>query len=45
VTATRIFVPIDAAARSVGADETAAAIAAEAQRRKIDIEEIGRAHV
>ena len=38
MSAVRIFVPIDAAARSVGADETAAAIAAEAQRRKIDIE-------
>ncbi len=38
MTATRIFVPIDAAARSVGADEAAAAIAAEAQRRKLEIE-------
>jgi len=38
MSAVRIFVPIDAAARSVGADETAAAIAAEARRRKLDIE-------
>jgi formate dehydrogenase iron-sulfur subunit len=38
VTAARIFVPIDAAARSVGADETAATVAAEAQRRKLDIQ-------
>ncbi len=38
MTATRIFVPIDAAARSVGADETAAAIAAEARQRKLGIE-------
>jgi formate dehydrogenase iron-sulfur subunit len=38
VTAARIFVPVDAAARSVGADETATAIAAEAHRREIDIE-------
>jgi formate dehydrogenase iron-sulfur subunit len=35
---TRIFVPQDAAARSVGADATARAIAEEAQRRKLDIE-------
>jgi len=34
----KIFVPVDAAARGVGADETARAIAAEAQRRQIDIE-------
>jgi formate dehydrogenase iron-sulfur subunit len=34
----RIFVPQDAAARSVGADATARAIAEEAQRRGIDIE-------
>ena len=30
----KIFVPLDAAARSMGADETARAIAAEAQRRQ-----------
>jgi formate dehydrogenase iron-sulfur subunit len=35
---TRIFVPQDAAARSVGADAAARAIAEEAQRRNIDIE-------
>ena len=35
---TRIYVPRDAAARSVGADETARAILMEAQRRGIDIE-------
>jgi formate dehydrogenase iron-sulfur subunit len=34
----RIFVPQDAAARSVGADAAARAIAAEAQRRNLDIE-------
>jgi formate dehydrogenase iron-sulfur subunit len=38
MSAVKIFVPLDAAARSVGADETASAIAAEAQRRQIDIE-------
>jgi formate dehydrogenase iron-sulfur subunit len=35
---TRIFVPQDAAARSVGADAAARAIAEEAQRRNLDIE-------
>ncbi|MFO1161430.1 MAG: NADH-quinone oxidoreductase subunit NuoF [Reyranellaceae bacterium] len=34
----RIFVPRDAAARAVGADKVAAAIAAEAARRALDIE-------
>jgi formate dehydrogenase iron-sulfur subunit len=34
----KIFVPLDAAARGVGADETARAIAAEAKRRQLDIE-------
>ena len=34
----RIYVPRDAAARSVGADETARAISAEAKRLSIDIE-------
>jgi len=38
MSATRIFVPLDAAARSVGADATARAIAEEARRRKLDIE-------
>jgi formate dehydrogenase iron-sulfur subunit len=33
----KIFVPIDAAARSVGSDATAAAIAAEARKRKLDL--------
>src|ERR1700678_2905182 len=37
---TRIFVPQDAAARSVGADAAARAIAEEAQRRNLDIEMI-----
>jgi formate dehydrogenase iron-sulfur subunit len=37
---TRIYVPRDAAARSVGADATAQAILAEAERRGIDIEVI-----
>jgi formate dehydrogenase iron-sulfur subunit len=37
---TRIFVPQDAAARSVGADAAARAIAEEAQRRHIEIEMI-----
>jgi len=37
MTAIKIFVPRDAAALGVGADETAAAIASEAQRRNIDI--------
>ena len=37
-TKTRIYVPRDAAARSVGADDTAGAIAAEGKRRGIDIE-------
>ena len=35
---TRLFVPRDAAALGVGADETAAAIAAAAQKRGADIE-------
>lgn len=34
----RVFVPRDAAALSVGADEVAAAIATEAKKRKLDIE-------
>jgi len=34
----KIFVPLDAAARGVGADETAREIAAEAKRRQLDIE-------
>lgn len=34
----KIFVPRDAAALSVGADEVAAAIAAEAKKRKLDIQ-------
>jgi formate dehydrogenase iron-sulfur subunit len=38
VSTTRIYVPRDAAARSVGADETARAILMEAKRRGIDIE-------
>jgi len=38
MTATRIYVPRDAAARSVGADQTARAIALEAGRRNIPIE-------
>jgi formate dehydrogenase iron-sulfur subunit len=33
----KIFVPIDAAARSVGADATAAAVSAEARQRKLDV--------
>ena len=37
MSATKIYVPIDSAARSVGADETARAITAEAQRRHIEI--------
>jgi formate dehydrogenase iron-sulfur subunit len=35
---TRVFIPRDAAARSVGADATAQAIVAEAQRRGIELE-------
>jgi formate dehydrogenase iron-sulfur subunit len=38
VSAVKIYVPIDAAACGVGANETASAIAAEARRRGIDIE-------
>ena len=38
MSAIRIFVPIDAAAQSVGANEVAAAIAMEASKRGIDIE-------
>ncbi|MGO9513902.1 MAG: NADH-ubiquinone oxidoreductase-F iron-sulfur binding region domain-containing protein [Steroidobacteraceae bacterium] len=38
MSAARIFVPQDAAARSVGADATARAIAAEAARRGLEIE-------
>jgi formate dehydrogenase iron-sulfur subunit len=38
VSAVKVFVPIDAAACGVGANETAAAIAAEAQRRGVDLE-------
>ena len=33
----RVYVPADAAARALGADEVAAAVRAEAQRRGIDI--------
>ena len=35
----KIFVPVDAAARSMGADETARAIIAEAQRRQLSVED------
>jgi formate dehydrogenase iron-sulfur subunit len=35
---TRVFVPRDAAALSMGADQVAKAIAAEAQKRKLDVE-------
>jgi len=38
VTRVKIYVPLDAAARGVGADETAEAIVAGAKRRGIDIE-------
>jgi formate dehydrogenase iron-sulfur subunit len=38
VSALKIYVPLDAAARSVGADETAAAIGAIARRDGVDIE-------
>jgi formate dehydrogenase iron-sulfur subunit len=38
MSAVRIFVPQDAAARSMGADDTARAILAEAQRRKIEVQ-------
>jgi formate dehydrogenase iron-sulfur subunit len=38
VSAVKIYVPRDAAARGVGADATARAIVAEAQRRRIDID-------
>src|ERR1700761_2333415 len=38
MSALKIYVPLDAAARSVGADETAAAIVAAAARRGIEIE-------
>ena len=38
MSAVRIFVPLDAAARSMGADDTARAILAEAQRRKIEVQ-------
>jgi formate dehydrogenase iron-sulfur subunit len=34
----KIFVPLDAAARGVGADETAREIEAEAKRRRLDVE-------
>jgi formate dehydrogenase iron-sulfur subunit len=34
----KVFVPVDAAARSVGADETARAIAAEAKRRQLSVQ-------
>jgi formate dehydrogenase iron-sulfur subunit len=37
MTAVKIYVPCDAAALSVGADDTAAAIAAEAGRRGLQI--------
>ncbi|HVO48457.1 MAG TPA: hypothetical protein VMT29_19230, partial [Steroidobacteraceae bacterium] len=37
MSAIRIFVPCDAAALGVGADETARAIAAEAKRRSIEV--------
>src|SRR5947209_16707717 len=38
MTATRIYVPRDAAAKSMGADQTARAIVDEAARRKIPLE-------
>jgi formate dehydrogenase iron-sulfur subunit len=38
VSATRIYVPCDAAARSVGSDATAGAILAEAKRRGVEVE-------
>ncbi len=38
MTAIRIYVPHDASALAVGADETARAIAAEARRRQIDVQ-------
>ncbi|MGA2777245.1 MAG: NADH-quinone oxidoreductase subunit NuoF [Steroidobacteraceae bacterium] len=34
----KMYIPLDAAARAVGADQTAAAVAAEASRRKIDVQ-------
>jgi formate dehydrogenase iron-sulfur subunit len=37
VTAVTVYVPRDAAARGVGADETAAAVADEARRRNLDV--------
>src|SRR5579864_2302341 len=33
----KVFVPVDAAARSMGADETARAIAAEAEQRQLSV--------
>jgi hypothetical protein len=38
MSALKMFVPVDAAARAVGADQTAQTIAAEARRRQIDVE-------
>jgi formate dehydrogenase iron-sulfur subunit len=38
VSATRIYVPCDAAARSIGSDATAGAILAEAKRRGVEVE-------
>ncbi len=38
MSAIRIFVPVDAAARSVGADATAHAIEAQAKQRGIDVQ-------
>ncbi len=38
MSATRIYVPCDAAARSVGSDATAHAILAEAKRRAVEVE-------
>jgi formate dehydrogenase iron-sulfur subunit len=35
---TRLFIPLDSAARALGADDTAAAVQAEAERRGLDVE-------
>ncbi len=43
MSAVRIYVPRDAAARSMGAEDTAQAIAAEAQRREIDVQIVAMA--
>jgi formate dehydrogenase iron-sulfur subunit len=42
MSAVKLYVPCDAAARSVGADATATAIATEAARRGIEIELVQR---